>query len=68
MIYTDKSTPIAISDLRWCGRTSHKIASPTSWYGHVAGNTITTRWVLTYLDHNGAAKKMRGTDTFQKQF
>jgi len=42
--------------------------SQTTWSGRATGDTITTWWVLTHHDHKGAAKKMRGTDTFHKQF
>ena len=40
----------------------------TSWSGRVTGSTMTTWWVLTYLDGKGVTRKMRGSDTFKKQF
>jgi len=39
----------------------------TSWSGRVTGATLTTWWVETLVEGKGV-KKVRGTDTFKKQF
>ena len=37
--------------------------STTVWYGRLVGTTLYTKWVLTRV---GITKKLKGTDTFQR--